>query len=70
VIQKSMSLGLLSDWRAVCRVYQFDRPGFPPCREIGNFIAKHPASALHMLRIVPHTVPRVGRSDEHFADGF
>ena len=23
-----------------------------------------------MLRIVPHTVPRVGRSDEHFLDGF
>ena len=23
-----------------------------------------------MLRIVPHTVPRVGRSDEHFPDGF
>ena len=25
-------------------------------------IAKQPASAPHMLRIVPHTVPRVGRS--------
>jgi len=23
-----------------------------------------------MLRIVPHTVPRVGRSYEHFPDGF
>ena len=23
-----------------------------------------------MLRIVPHTVPRVGRSHEHFSDGF
>ena len=23
-----------------------------------------------MLRIVPHTVPRVGRSYEHFSDGF
>ena len=23
-----------------------------------------------MLRIVPHTVPRVGRSNEHFPDGF
>ena len=23
-----------------------------------------------MLRIVPPTVPRVGRSDEHFPDGF
>ena len=23
-----------------------------------------------MLRIVPHTVPRVGRSDEHLPDGF
>ena len=23
-----------------------------------------------MLRIVPHTVPRVGRSHEHFPDGF
>jgi len=23
-----------------------------------------------MLRIVPHTVPRVGRSDKHFSDGF
>ena len=23
-----------------------------------------------MLRIVPHTVPRVGRSYEHFLDGF
>ena len=23
-----------------------------------------------MLRIVPYTVPRVGRSDEHFPDGF
>ena len=29
-------------------------------------IAKQPASASHMLRIVPHTVPRVGRSYEHF----
>ena len=29
-----------------------------------EFIAKQPASAPHMLRIVPHTVPRVGRSDE------
>ena len=23
-----------------------------------------------MLRIVPHTIPRVGRSCEHFLDGF
>ena len=23
-----------------------------------------------MLRIVPHTVPRVGRSYDHFPDGF
>ena len=23
-----------------------------------------------MLRIVPHTVPRVGRSNEYFPDGF
>ena len=35
-----------------------------------RFIAKQPASAPHMLRIVPHPVPRVGRSDEHFPDGF
>ena len=34
------------------------------------FVAKHPASAPHMLRNVPHTVPRVGRSYEHFPDGF
>ena len=34
-----------------------------------QFIAKQ-ASAPHMLRIVPHTVPRVGRSYEHFPDGF
>ena len=32
------------------------------------FIAKQPAP--HMLRIVPHTVPRVGRSYEHFPDEF
>ena len=32
--------------------------------------AKKTASAMHMLRIVPHTVPRVGRSYEHFPDGF
>ena len=34
------------------------------------FIAKQSASAPHMLRIVPHTVPRVGRSYQHFPDGF
>ena len=34
------------------------------------FIAKQPASAPHTLRIVPHTAPRVGRSYEHFPDGF
>jgi hypothetical protein len=28
------------------------------------------ASAPHMLRIVPHTVPCLGRSCEHFPDGF
>jgi len=33
-------------------------------------IAKQPASAPHMLRIVPHTVPCVSRSYEHFPDGF
>ena len=33
-------------------------------------IAKQPASAPHMLRIVPHTVPRVGRAYEHGPDGF
>jgi hypothetical protein len=33
-------------------------------------MAKQPASAPHMLRIVTHTVPRVGRSNEHFPDGF
>ena len=32
------------------------------------FLAKQPASAPHMLRIVPHTVPRVGRSYEHVPD--
>ena len=35
-----------------------------------SFIATQPASAPHMLRIVPHTVPRVGRSCEHLPDGF
>jgi len=43
---------------------------FPPfCPPSSNheqrdwqFIAKQPASAPHMLHIVPHTVPRVGRS--------
>ena len=35
-----------------------------------GFIAKQPVSAPHMLRIVPHAVPRVGRSYEHFPDGF
>ena len=34
------------------------------------FFAKQPASAPHMLRIVPNTVPCVGRSEEHFPDGF
>ena len=34
------------------------------------FIAEQAASAPHMLRIVPHTAPRVGRSYEHFPDGF
>ena len=29
-----------------------------------------PASAPHMLRIVPHAVPRAGRSYEHFPDSF
>ena len=33
-------------------------------------VAKQPTSAPHMLRIVPHTVARVGRSHEHFPDGF
>ena len=33
--------------------------------EIGNLLPNN-----HMLRIVPHTVPRVGRSYEHFPDGF
>ena len=35
-----------------------------------QFIAKRPASAPRMLRIVLHTVPRVGRSYEPFSDGF
>ena len=35
-----------------------------------SLIAKQPASALHMLRIVPHTVLLVGHSYKHFADGF
>ena len=34
------------------------------------FFAKQPAPAPYMLRIVPRTVPRVGRSYEHFPDGF
>ena len=34
------------------------------------FVAKQPASAPHMRRNVPHTVPRVGRSYEHFPNGF
>ena len=34
-----------------------------------QFNAEQPASAPHMLSIVPHTVPRVGRSYEHFPDG-
>ena len=38
-------------------------------KEIG-IVAKQPASAPHMPRIVPHTVPRVGRSYEHFPDEF
>ncbi len=42
----------------------------PPPRRYCLFIARQPASAPHMLRIVPHTVPRVGRSYEHFPDGF
>ena len=40
-------------------------------REMGNLLPhKQPASARHMLRNVPDTVPRVGRSYEHFPDGF
>ena len=35
-----------------------------------QFIAKQPASVPHMLRIVPHAVPSVGHSYEHFPDGF
>jgi hypothetical protein len=35
-----------------------------------SFIAKQPASVPHMLRIVPRTVLRVGRSCENFPDGF
>ena len=34
------------------------------------FTAEQAASAPHMLRIVPHAAPRVGRSYEHFPDGF
>ena len=33
-------------------------------------IAKQPAPAPLMLRVVPHTVPRGSRSYEHFPDGF
>ena len=33
-------------------------------------MSEQPASAPHMPRIVPHTVPRVGRSYGHFSDGF
>ena len=33
-------------------------------------MSEQPASAPHMLRIVPQTVPRVGRSFGHFPDGF
>ena len=35
-----------------------------------QFIAEQPASAPHILRIVPPTLPRVGRSYERFPDGF
>ena len=35
-----------------------------------SFIAKQRASAPRILRIVPHAVPRVGRSYKHFPDGF
>ena len=46
-------------------------PQVPPTpQERSVFIAEQPESAPHMLRILPHTVPRVGRSYEHFPDGF
>ena len=41
-----------------------------PRNEPAERLAKKTASAPHMLRIVPQTVPRVGRSYEHFPDGF
>ena len=46
------------------------RCGAPELQGDWKFIAKEPASAPHMLRIMPRTVPRVGRSCEHFPDGF
>ena len=39
-----------------------------PYRDIT--IAKQPAPEPHMLSIVLHNVPRVGRSYEHVPDGF
>ena len=33
-------------------------------------IAEQAASVPHMLRIVPHTAPRVGRTYANFSDGF
>ena len=35
-----------------------------------SFVAEQPASAPHRQGIVPHTVPRVDRSYEHFPDRF
>jgi hypothetical protein len=42
---------------------------WPPWRD-SLLIAKQPASASHMLRIVPHNAPHVGRSNEPFLGGF
>jgi len=45
-------------------------------RELGNLLPNNRRqrrtcyALCHILRIVPHTVPRVGRSYEHFPDGF